>query len=235
MEKVARYTLLVIAFMAFWGNAKAQDAFSMSTTYMQDGAPKTAVKSGHYSDIEGSPYLYDGWGAGEARLADGKAYKNLFLQYDEIQGTVSFKYALTDSAQAFAVPATEFAFSYITNGKVNIVHFLNGFESIGDANKSTYYQVLAMGKTQLLKRTVKKISKQQEYGSAQTKQIVTETTNYYLAGEDKKPIKIKNDNKAVLEALSNKADKVKQYIKDNNLNAKNDDDFTKIIAYCNTI
>jgi hypothetical protein len=215
--------------------ANAQPNISMmSLNYVSDGQSKLAGAT-HYGDLEGSPYLYDGWGTGEARLADGKAYKNLFLQYDEIQGTVSFKYALTDTALAFAVPAAEFAFSYIANNKVNIVRFLNGFEPIGDANKSTYYQVLAIGKIQLLKRTIKKITKQQEYGSAQTKQIVTETTNYYLAGEDKKPIRIKNDNKAVLEALSNKADKLKQYIKDNNLNAKNDDELAKIITYYNTI
>lgn len=235
MKKVGRNTILLIAFISFFKNASAQDAFSMSTTFFVEGVPKSASSNFHYGDIEGSPYLYDGWAIGEAKLSDGKAYKNLYLQYDEIQSSVSFKYALTDSALAFAVPAVEFAFSYIGNNKIHNVHFLNGFQPVGDANNTTFYQVLAMGKIQVLKRTVKKIIKHQEYGSAEIKQIVSESTNYYLAREDKKPVRIKNDNKAVLEALSDRADKVKQYVKDNNLNAKDDADFAKIINYYNTI
>src|ERR1700743_1105369 len=143
MEKVARYTLLVIAFIAFFKNAKAQDAFSMSTTYMQDGAPKTAVKNEHYAEMDGSPYLYDDWAKGEAKLGDGKVYKNLYLKYDEIQGTVSFKYELTDTEMAFAVPAVEFTFTYIADNKVHNAHFLNGFDPVNGTND--YYQVLSNG------------------------------------------------------------------------------------------
>jgi len=232
----------IIVLIIFMQNAGAQGVSSntqpnvsiMSLNYVSGGQPKLASTE-HYGDIEGSPYMYDGWAAGEARLADGKAYKNLYLQYDEIRGAVSFKYALTDSALAFAVPAVEFAFSYIENNKTHNVHFLNGFQPVGNADKTTYYQVLATGKTQLLKRPVKKITKHQEYGSAEIKQLVSEDTSYYLAGEDNKPVRIKNENKAVLEALSDKADKVRQYVKDNNLNAKDDADFAKIINYYNTI
>jgi len=234
MKKAALYfCILLISILTPFFKAGAQDAFSMATDFFVDGVPKYASAM-HYPDMEGSPYLYDGWAPGEAVLSDGKAYKNLYLKYDEVQGTVIFKYAMTDSAMAFVNPAVEFRFTYITDNKIHNAHFLNGFDPIGDASVATFYQVLANGNTKLLKSTVKKVLKVTEFNSSAVNRRVDENTFYYLA-KGKHPVRIKNDNKAVLTALSDKADKIKQYIADNKLNAKDDDDFAKIIAFYNAI
>jgi hypothetical protein len=234
MEKLILNFTLLIALIAGFQKANAQDAFSMSTTYMQDGAPKAASKGIQYADMEGSPYLYDGWAKGVALLSDGKAYKGLYLKYNEIEGTVIFKYALTDSAMMFAIPAVEFIFSYITNDQEHTAHFLSGFKPVNDGNGNTFYQVLDNGKTKLLKKTVKKIVQNKEFNSSTTTRKVDENTSYYLA-KDKQPVRIKNDNKSVLAALSDKADKLKQYMADNKLNVRDDEDFAKVVNYYNTL
>lgn len=234
MKKLILTLTLLIVLMAGFQVANAQDAFSMPTTYMQDGKPRTASKNTHYAEMEGSPYLYDGWAKGVALLSDGKAYKDLYLKYDEIQGIPLFKYELTDSAMAFAIPAVELMFSYIANDQEHTIHLLSGFKPVNDANGNTFYQVLENGKTKLLKRTVKKIIETRGFNDVATTKKVEERTSYYLA-KDKQPVWVKNDNKSVLAALSDKADKLKQYITDNKLNVKEDEDFAKVVNYYNTL
>ncbi|MGZ3754248.1 MAG: hypothetical protein ACXVJE_03460 [Mucilaginibacter sp.] len=224
---------IVVCFIVVVQNALGQGSM-MQTTYFQDGAPKLASLTNHYEDIDGSPYLYDGWAQGEAVLSDGKAYKNLLLKYDQINGMVIFKYALTDSAMAFEVPAVEFKFTYITNNKIHTAHFINGFAPVGDATPGTYYQILCAGKTRLLKREVKKIIKVTEFNSSAISRHIETATTYYLE-KDKHPVRINNTNKAVLFALSDKADLLKQYIAANDLNVKNDEDFAKLINYYNSL
>jgi len=235
MKKIASYNLLLMfAFIFVVKNGNAQTGFNMSTEYFQDGVPRVGIKDNHYTDIEGSPYFYSGWAEGQAKLSDGKTYTNLLLKYDEIEGSVSFKYKPEDTEMAFAVPAVEFSFVYITDDNARKAHFMNGFAPVHNTDGSSFYQVLSNGNTKLLKRTVKKILKSTEYNATAITRHVEETTTYYLA-KDKTPVKINNSNKAVLAALGDKADRLKKYIPDYNIDAKNDDDFAKLIDYYNTL
>ena len=235
MKKCVFYLVSAFFCCAFLAQqTMGQGTSSVETIFFQDGAPKSATATSHYEDVEGSPYLYEVWAPGEAVLSDGKAYKNLLLKYDEVNGMVIFKYAPTDSAMAFAVPAVEFKFTLVANSKIQTAHFVNGFMPVGDANANTFYQVLCNGKTKLLKREVKKVVKVTEFNSAVATRHIETATTYYLA-KDKSPVRINNTNKAALTALSDKADLLKQYIAANDLNVKNDEDFTKLINYYNSL
>ena len=231
--KILTAILMLICCAAFT-TARAQDAFSMSTQYFQDGVPKAATNQLTYEDVDGTPYLYDGWAQGEVRLSDGKAYKGLFLKYDEVADLLIFKYAITDSAMAFAVPAVEFRFTYIAKDKIHTVHFLNGFEPAGDAGTKAFYQILSNGKTKLLKRTEKKLLKITEFNATSVHRRIDDNTTYYLASNNR-PVKVNNSNKAVLAALSDKADQLKKYIVSNDLNLKDDADFARLVDYYNTL
>jgi hypothetical protein len=206
----------------------------MSLDYMSDGMLKTATKGIAADNIEGTPYFYENWMPGEAILSDGKTYKNLLLKYDEMSGSLIFKYKMTDSALAFAIPAVGFRF-YSLAGKnlPGYVYFKNGFDRIDGANADTFYQVLSDGDTELLKITTKRIVKTQEFGSSVVKGRIEGKVSYYIA-RNNKLLRVKNDNKAALAVLSDKEEKIKQYIADNKLNVKNDADFASVITYYNT-
>jgi hypothetical protein len=205
----------------------------ISLDYMSEGTAKTATNGIAADNIEGSPYFYENWMPGEAVLSDGKTYKNLLLKYDELSGSLIFKYKMADTALAFAIPAVGFRF-YSLAGKnlPGYIYFKNGFDRIDGANTNTFYQVLSDGDTELLKITTKRIVKTQEFGSPVVKGHVEGKASYYIA-KNKKLVRVKNDNKAVLAVLSDKEEKIKQYIADNKLDVKNDSDFAAVINYYN--
>jgi hypothetical protein len=235
MKKMRLFKVVfLLAACGFFNKAFAQDASFMATQYFQDGAPKLATSTAVYEDVDGSPYLYDGWARGEAKLSDGKIYNNLFLKYDQVADVILFKYALTDSAMGFAVPAVAFKFNYISRDISHEVLFLNGFDPIGNASSTSFYQLLSNGKTMLLKRTEKKLLKVSEFNSASAHRIVQESTTYYLA-KNKHLTKVNNNAKAVYAALNDKADQLKQYAASNRLDVKEDRDFGRLIDYYNTL
>jgi len=222
--------ILIISFASGLQRVNAQDAFVMNTQFLQEGKVKYAEKELHYGDMEGTPYLYDGWIPGSAKLSDGKTYNNVLLKYDEIQDMPIFKYAEQDSALKFALQPVEFTLNFV--GKPG--HFVNGFKPADDADMTSFYLVLSDGNLKLLKRTVKRINKRSGYSSTDATIVVNENTTYYLA-KNKMPVKIKNDNKAVIAALSDKSEKIKQYISDNKMNVKKDDDFARVVDYYNSL
>ena len=201
--------------------------------YFSDGTLKAATKNTHYAEMEGSPFFYDNWTLGEASLSDGKTYKDVLLKFDEVSGTLMFKYNLTDSPMVFKYRPLAFKFNFIDETPF-ITEFANGFEPADGATPATFYQVLAAGKTQLLKRHVKSVTESQAFGSNETRKRVSEVTAYYLA-KDKHPVKVKRDKRSVLNALTDKVDTLKTYIAANDLDLTNDSDFARLITYYKTL
>jgi len=224
--------LTVIGVLSFQ-SVFAQWESVMETMYFSDGKLQTATKNTHYAGMEGSPYFYDNWEPGEARLADGKTYKGLMLKYNDFNGTLLFKYNLSDSAMTFQYRPVEFRFEYITHDTPYSVHFLNGFAPVDDANMNTFYQILTDDKVKLLKRTTKEITQHQDYSNA-TSRTVNTNPHYYLLKNDKLVL-IKTNKKSILDALPDQADKIKQFIADGGIDLKSDADLIKVVEYYNQL
>jgi hypothetical protein len=205
----------------------------METQYFSDGTLKAATKNTHYAETEGSPFFYDNWTPGEASLSDGKTYKDVLLKYDEVTNTLMFKYAVTDSPMVFKFRPLAFKFNYIDSTPF-IVDFANGFEPVDGGTADTFYQVLADGKTKLLKRCVKTITESQAFGSNETRKRISDVNYYYLT-KDKRLLRVKRDKKSVLNALADKADQLKTYLAKNDIDLDNETDFARLITYYNTL
>jgi len=204
----------------------------METTYFSDGTLKTATRNTHYAAIEGSPYFYDRWTEGEATLIDGKTYKGLYLKYNEVSGTLMFKYDLKDSAMVFQFQPLDFKFNYIDDVPF-VVHFLNGIPSTDGGDSRTFYQVLTDGRTKLLKRAIKNVSESRPYTNETIKKI-TEVTHYYVV-KDGRLVRMAADKNSVLAVLGDRAIKIKQYMADNNIDLKNENDLAHVFEYYDTL
>jgi len=235
MKKIAALFLVLIPVFAFL-KAHAQLSYSnIDVTYMSNGEFKAGHNNNHYMGIDGHPYMYDYWFPGWAKLSDGKQYNNLIMLYDEVTGLPNFKNSPKDSVMTFSPRATEFGFVALSaDGTQHAVSFKSGFAKADGLNENTYYQVLAAGKMTLLKRTAKTIAKHTTYG---TNQVTTslETNEVYYLATDNKPAKIKNNNKSVLTAMSDKETQIKTFIESKSLNVKNDSDFIEVVKYYNTL
>jgi hypothetical protein len=196
--------------------------------YLQnvDGRPVFEKK---YVDVQGSPYLEEDWAQGAVDLKNGKSFKEVALKYDLVADEVLFK---NEKGEAYAFAQPVKAFSLIRPGDKSQRIFRNGYAPVKGGTESSYYEVLADGKVQLLQRKVKKIREDKAYGSATAVRTMEEYTNYFIA-KDGVPVNIKKSEKAVLEAIGGDSTALEAYIRSNKLNLKNDGDLVKLLTYYN--
>ena len=189
-----------------------------------------AVRAKAYTDVNGSPYLFEDWVKGSVTMTKGSYFEGMDLMYDLVTDELIFKSEKGESKN-FSDQVREFSLK----DEKGIVHvFRNGFSPIDDAKPITFYEVLVDEKTALLKRTVRIIHEEVGYSSATQVKSFQTKTSFYLA-KDSKLTKIKNDKKSVLAALPEKSAQLEAYIKAQKLDLKNDSHLVRLIAYYNSL
>ena len=110
-------------------------------------------------------------------------------------------------------------------------------EYVPQASRREFLQVLYEGKTMLYKRRVKEFQEEDyknPYSDAKRYDEYTDRILYMIKQnnvlKDLKPRK-----KAVLKLLSDQADKIGVFIKENELNLHNEDDLVRLIDYYNKL
>lgn len=187
-----------------------------------------------YTDVKGSPYLFDGWFKGVVKLMNGTVYESIDLMYNQIKDELIFK-ASENQAQTFTLPIYEFTLRQSEKDVILLEKkFRRGFTPVDGASDMAFYEVLADGKTLLLKRTSKVIFEELPYGSSTKLQTIKDNVYYYI-NTSGKLIKIKKDKKQILTALNIHTAELEMYIKGNKLDLKQDTDLVKLISYYNTL
>ena len=207
-------------------------SYGQQYVVMQDASGQV-VSEHNYIDIEGSPYLGTEWFKGNLILANHKTYKDIDLKYDEVKDKV-FTKGVNNELIALVDQVTEFSLKYPIMGETTSRTFRLGYPNIAGTTAASYFEVLADGKTQLLKRSVKVVRENKEYNSATITRSFEESIKYYLFSNGNGTL-VKNDKKSVLAVLASKQEELERYSKDNKLNLKTDADFTKLIVYYNTL
>lgn len=186
-----------------------------------------------YQDVEGSPFLIDDWSKGTVKLNNGSTFKDLELKYNLENDDVYFKNS-NGEPLAFADPVKEFTLSYISDNQPQSKHYVSGYQSTDNTAANMFYEVLATGTVQLLKRTNKYVITSKQYNSATVNKTFGQNTKYYLVLNGK-ATPVKNDKKALLEQLKDKQDQLTAYLKSNKVDFKKDADLSKFITYYNSI
>ena len=220
------YRLILISFALFWCQTmvKAQDLF------LQDNQGRVIMNQ-KYTDVQGSPFLSDSWTKAIVRLKSNGTFKNLEVKYDLVEDQLLFRNNKTDQPMEFIDQVLEF--KLVTDDGISSL-FMKGFKAIDNNTTNSFYQVLCDGGIQLLKRKIKKVIEDRAYSSAVTVKTFNEVESYYIAKANT-PIKIKKDKKQILSVLADHAAELENYIQQNKLNVKVDEDLIKLIAYYNTL
>jgi hypothetical protein len=204
--------------------------YAQITIYDAKGA---LIPEGNYTNIEGTPYLHSEWLKGMLTLANEKSYNHMRMKYDEVKDKVYVEGANHEMI-ALVDKVKDFNLEFPVDGTVVNRHFKNGYLNIPGTAADAYFEVLAEGKTSLLKRSSKIIQENKEFNSATITKFFTESIRYYLYTGGR-GIQVKKDKKALLAALGNKQTELEAYIKDQKLNLKTDADVVKLIVYYNTL
>ena len=189
----------------------------------------TVIQETEYANIIGSPYYMDKWNTGTVIFTNNKVAENIPLKYNAKDDEVYFKDS-KDQTMAFKESVKFFTFTE-ANGKTHI--FQNGYTGPG-INEKTYLEVIAGGKNQFLRKLSKTIVETKEYASSNTDRHFLDKNEYYIYTGGKL-YQVKKETKSIITSLPTKQTEMKQYIKSNNLNLKNDDDIVKAFKYYNPL
>lgn len=205
------------------------DSLAQSAQYT-NGAP-VRIKS--YTDVQGSAYFNDNWSIGIVKTENNNVYNNVYLKYNELEDQIYYK-SDDDKIMVFNDPIKEFTFISFKDIPKNDVLFRNGYPSVQNTNEKSYFEVLADGRTQFLKRIVTQITDSKEYNSATVNRSFVESSKYYLFLNGKL-IVVKKDKKSILGILPDKQTELNIYISNNLLNLKDENNIVKLIEYYNSI
>ncbi|MCX2480323.1 hypothetical protein OQY15_14575 [Pedobacter sp. MC2016-15] len=224
-----RLTFLLSGFLT----VSSASVFAQAAYFMVYDAKGQVTAKNEYVDIQGSPYVNPNWSKGTFTLANGKTYKDMDIKYDLVKDKM---YVMGDNDESIALldQVRDFSINVPLSGTTVTRHYRTGYANIPSTTNTYYFEVLADGKTQFLKRTSKNILTNKEYNSATATKSFEEITRYYIY-KDGKGTAVKKDKKAILAALGNKQSELETYIKAEKLNLKNDADVVTLITYYNTL
>lgn len=210
-----------IPFIALAQREVATQNFANTT----DGSPVPIMK---YENVTGSPYLIDDWSTALVKLQSGQTYKDVKVKYDQVSDELRF---LSNGKELiFINPVAEFKIITSKNDPVKDLYFKRGFAP----DPKAFYQVLAQGKTTLIKKNRKVIVDKTPYNSATAVKVFEPQVRYYIY-KDNNSLSVKANKKSILSALSDKKDTLEAFISKEKLDLNSNDDLSKLLNYYNSL
>jgi len=181
--------------------------------------------------IQGTPYVFEQFGLGKVIFVNGMESVDSNLNYSYFDHKLYYTqkkglYVVNQQAKAFVLNSVD-----KDNNKVS-KHFMCLFPSIDDNTPATYYEMLGKGgHFQLLKYTQKRIKETAVYGSAPTKEFVSDDLFYIYDQVDKKMLSMGSSLslKAIKKTLPNYNTQIDAFLAANKLNLKKEEDMIQLL------
>ncbi|MFC0518835.1 hypothetical protein ACFFGT_31770 [Mucilaginibacter angelicae] len=221
------FGLLVMSLLFTGSTLRAQ-------TYREDYRGRPFMEQS-YTDIQGNPFLNESWLMGTVTFVNGQA-ANVNLKYNIYTDELLFRKQNDSTVQAFVDPVKSFSIPYLLIEGSDLVNnlFRSQFPVIDGHTMNTFYQVIGEGKITLLRYYKKKLLSSKEFNSATTTQTFMAENAYYLFSNNQMT-RFKPSQKTILAAMSDKADKVQEYIKTNKVDFKSDAALAKLFSYYSSL
>ncbi|OKS87515.1 hypothetical protein [Mucilaginibacter polytrichastri] len=218
-------TFLLVSVSAFNALAQKHDQ-SYSTTPVADELGR-AVPVNKYGKVKGSPFLFDDWMTGKVVTEDGKTYKKMLFKYNIETDMLTFVYNKTDEPLKFAEPVKSFTLNADRERT-----FADNFPKIDGYHATSFYEVVAPGKTMLLKHYKEVIKDVRDDNMAPIDGLYLKGASYYIF-RDAKMFRTKLNKDAVLQALSDKAPQINTYLANTAIDFHKEEDVKKLFDYYN--
>ena len=181
--------------------------------------------------VSGSFYYSETWAVGIIKLFSGETIEGYPLKYDMKMNQIDIK--VDNEIKAISIGAVKEVDWTKNNGQKETL----ANATLYNKNVEGFYSILYKGKISLFKKTNLELLDSNynpalDVGSEDKKYIKKE---HYFIFENGNLIKIKKNKRKVLKIFYDKAEKVKQYAKENSLRFKDDYDLAKIFEYYNSL
>lgn len=182
-----------------------------------------------YSEINGSPFLFDKWIHGSATISKGY-YDNLELKLDSYTSTLLFK--KEDDTYEFQDNILSFVLKPIPTDSTSYLYFKKGVSG-QNLTSSQYVQVLVDGKVSLYKSQAKSMAEVNQINKGIV-QSFTKTDRYYIFKNNASYL-VRLNKSEVLPLLNEKQEQIGAFIDKEKLSLKKEADLVKLIQYYNSI
>jgi len=226
--------LLFIVSVSLAQQPTGQDAFVNSLNL---GGQSNVARTwdDRYEGVKGTPYFKNVWQNAQITSMEGKVYNNVPLKYDVYSNLLVIKNSKGDSISTETANVKEF--TWIGTGLTFVREPL--LDNTTDIkNFGRFYQLLFRGeKTTLLKNHRKEILKadyQGGYNANRRYDELIDETDYYLK-KGSQIEKIKLNEKNILKSTADKEKELRDFIKKQKLNLKNETDVVKLLQHYETL
>lgn len=196
---------------------------------LHDPVTTKIFNAGKYSDMKGSPFLFDKWIRGAASTSSG-VYTDLDLKLNAYENTLIFQQ--NDESYEFQLPINSFVLKPRERDSSSYMYFRRGFTG-PSLQASQYVQILTEGKLGLYRSDIKSVSDFNEINRGVVKAFST-VTRYYIK-KDAALFLIKPSKDELLSYMTDKKDSVEAFIKEKKLNLKKEIDMIALVKYYNTL
>jgi hypothetical protein len=181
------------------------------------------------SDIQGTPYLEEGFSPGKIVTNEGVIYENIPLRYNAYSDDMEFQkggdtYNIDPKA---IVGRAEFG---------GVIFCYTKYEASGKI-QSGFFEILTEGKaTLLVKYSVRFLDREEvkAYVDPKPARFDEAQKEHYLSVAGA-PAKLITNKKKLLESFGSQMKEMESYISKNRLSVKEDDGLTKIVAHFNLL
>lgn len=177
-------------------------------------------------DVEGTAYLFEDWKQGNVTFFNNSVLSGVQLKFAVYGNQLFFKKG--EDMLEFTMPVKEFTIS--SNNKTLLYRSL--YPSLGENTTSTFYNVIADGKYQLLKLTTREIRDHKSYNEPVTKKF--QDKEAWLVFSPTGVLQYAKPDKASLQtALPEKSADIERIIREKKLKLKNEADLITLFAELN--
>lgn len=198
--------------------------------YREMGITKHQNLEKTYNDIQGSPYLQDGFIEGTVTRKNGDVYHQVPLRYNGYDDQIEFK-PPTGVALYLSNPEE---FQSVTIGSQKYIYLSSNSKR---QEADGYFELLEDGKTKLLKKhavVLKEAEPAKPYQDPKPAAFEKEPASFFVLNEKQEVIEISNTN-SLLDALPSANNELKSYLKKNKLKVRKEDDLRQVIAHYNEL
>jgi hypothetical protein len=180
---------------------------------------------------EGTPFYSDQYCTANIKVLNGKRYRDMPIKLNLLENRVI--YQTPNGGEMEALTQIESIRFGACEGKNSSVLFRSGYPLTGQLTERTYYQVLDSGTVQLLKYWKINYTDQKPYSSAVTIRKFEVKPEYYAYMPEKGMIKLEKGNENALDIISEKKTKASQFVNEQHLKLRKEDDLVKLFYFLN--